>query len=119
MSLLDEDSRFGPVFESMTGASGQQRPPAGVLSSWWDEDFGPGWSALRRLNEVGLIRVMNPDEPWASRVLHVPSPLWEAMRGERHERPLPGVVYAAPDALPSVSDLILPDTLKQDLVALP
>ena len=41
----------------------------------------------RRLIELELVRVANPDAPRAAWSLHVPSPIWDAVRGE--ERPAP------------------------------
>jgi hypothetical protein len=37
VGLLEEDARFGAVFEALHGCAGQQRPSVGLLTECWNE----------------------------------------------------------------------------------
>ena len=83
VGLLEEDSRLGSLFEGMQ-TPGQQRPTFGLLNAWWREATGAGGvqQRLRRLGELGLLEVSNPDAPRQQWALHVPIAVWDALRGE-------------------------------------
>src|SRR2546423_5309232 len=55
--LIEEDARFGLLFEALQGAA-QRRPTAGLLSAWWRArvDCTEVRAQLRRLHTLGLIR---------------------------------------------------------------
>src|SRR5436190_19840191 len=36
IGLLDDDPRFGPVFDALQGDMGHKRPTAGLMGAWWD-----------------------------------------------------------------------------------
>src|ERR1700752_3336300 len=40
IGLIEEDLRFGLVFEAMQGSAGQHRPTMSLLSGWWREANG-------------------------------------------------------------------------------
>ena len=48
VALVDEDARFGAVFEASTG---HPRPTLGLLHAWWPQSR----PTLRRLRELGLL----------------------------------------------------------------
>src|SRR5882724_8953410 len=68
IGLVEEDARFGFMFEYLQGIIGQPRPTQGLLHSW----FGPEdivRSSIRRMQEVGLAQVVNADVPRSGRAL--------------------------------------------------
>jgi hypothetical protein len=115
IGLIEEDARFGTLFDALQGASGQHRPTVALLNAFWREpvDGGEVRASLRRLRELGLVQVVNPDAPRSEWALHVPSLLWDAIRGETPASPAPWLRYRAPGALPDARALILPEALRE------
>lgn len=119
--LIEEDARFGHVFEALQGLAGQRRPSAGLLASWWreTEDGGEARASLRRLQSCGLVVIDATDAPRAERAVEVEPALWDLLRGDAAEEIAPWARYRAPDALADVRDLILADGLRESLVHVP
>jgi hypothetical protein len=119
--LLEEDERFGFLFESLQGGTGQHRPTMGLLNSWCSEfdDRDAARVNIRRLRELGMIKPVNPEAPRVEWALQIPEPLWDAIRGEKIARPAAWARYREPGQLAELSELILPDTLRQQLKLLP
>jgi len=116
IGLIEEDARFGLTFAEMQGAPGQHRPTASLLNAWWrTADNGDGRVVLRRLQALGLVRLVNPDAPRLDWAVEVPAALWDALRGEQHEIPAPGLRYRPLEELTTLDDLILPDAVHQRL----
>lgn len=121
IGLLEEDARFGFLFESLQGTTGQHRPTLGLLNSWCAEFDDPvaTRASVRRLGEVGMVKAVNPEAPRVEWALQVPAPLWDAIRGEKTARPAAWARYRGPGQLAELRELILPDTLRQQLGMLP
>ncbi len=121
VGLIEEDARFGTLFESMQDERAQHRPTLGLLNAWWREpvDGGEVRASLRRLRELGLVQIMNPDAPRSEWALAAPALLWDAIRGEAQESPAPWLHYHAPGALPERASLLVPDELRHALERLP
>src|SRR5262245_4474794 len=121
IGLIEEDARFGGVFEALHGIAGQRRPTLGLLHAWWSEagDDGGRRAIVRRLQELGLVHVVNSDAPRSEWALQVPGLLWDAMRGEQPEAPAPWLRYRPPVPLPTLAELHLPDQLGQTIARLP
>jgi hypothetical protein len=121
IGLIEEDVRFGSVFEEMQGTPGQHRPTLSLLSVWWrdENDWTKGRASLRPLQELGLVRVVNPEAPRLERALEVTGPLWDAVRGEQNEAPAPWMRYRSPLQLATMDELILPDELREQLRLIP
>jgi hypothetical protein len=121
IGLIDEDARFGDLFEALHGVSGQPRPTVGLLTAWWREadDCTKVRSCLRRLGEFGLVQVTNPEAPRLSWALQVPAALWDALRGERPEVPAAGMRLQALESLPTIEDLVLEPDLAERVRRLP
>jgi ATPase family protein associated with various cellular activities (AAA) len=118
IGLVEEDARFGFMFEYLQGITNQPRPTQGLLHSW----FGPEEvvrSSIRRMQEIGLVQVTNAEVPRSGRALHVPTPLWDAIRGERPARLGNWARYRSAQELPQLSDLTLPPEVAQQAAALP
>jgi hypothetical protein len=84
--LVEEDPRFGDLFEHATGRS--RRPTAGLLLAWWRADATgadraeEARRAVLDLVQLGLLQAVNDDAPRSEWVLSVPAPLWDALRGQ-------------------------------------
>ncbi len=117
IGLIEEDARFGLVFEAMQGTPGQHRPTASLLNAWSPD--GDGRGTLRRLHDLGLVRLVNPDAPRLDWMVEPPAALWDALRGEHHETPAPGLRYRAVEKLKPLEDLTLPDAILERLRLLP
>jgi hypothetical protein len=111
--LIEEDARFGLLFEPFQRGSGAPRPTAGLLNAWWrlPDDRGEVRGAIRRLRELGLVEVVNPDAPRLDWALQVHGFVWDALRGETAAQPIPGVTFRPHDALAGIGALILPDAV--------
>lgn len=121
IGLVEEDSRFGHLFERYHGIAGQPRPTVGLLASWFNRS-GPETSAaasLRRLQELGLVRAASADTPRSSQALQVPPLLWDAMRGERIEKLSEWARHKPCEQLADLHDLILPDRICRQVEAVP
>jgi hypothetical protein len=114
IGLVEEDARFGFLFEYLQGAPGQSRPMQGLLRAWFEDAY----SSIRRMEEIGLVRVGNPEAPRSGRALAISSPLWDALRGET-----PGGAswyrFRPAAFLPLLDSLILPDDLVRQARSLP
>ena len=121
VGLIEEDARFGLLFEEMHGAAGQHRPTLGLLSAWWraPEDYAGVRDRLRRLQALGLVQFMGTDAPRTEWALHVPALLWDVMRGETPDAPASWAQYRAAGELLALEELILPGELKARLAQLP
>jgi ATPase family associated with various cellular activities (AAA) len=121
IGLIEEDARFGPLFEAIQGMPGQHRPTLGLLNAWWREsaDSDEIRIILRRLQELGLIQVVNPDAPRVEWALQLPGLLWDVLRGDVHEALAPWAHYSPPTQLATYDELILPETLRQQLAKMP
>jgi hypothetical protein len=118
--LLEEDARFGTLFEAMQGSPGQHRPTLGLLAAWWRAAVpGDPRSMLRRWQELGLIEILNPDSPRLEWAMHVPAPLWDAFRGDPQERPAVSLRYSPPGQLVALEDVIIDAELRASSTRLP
>ena len=119
--LVEEDARFAAVFESLQGAGGHHGPTLGLLSSWraGGESDAEARRALRRLQELGLVRVVNPEAPRVEHALHVPALLWDVMHGETPAALAPWLRYRAPETLVAPEELIVPASLAERVGKLP
>ena len=105
LGLVDEDARFGAVFEHFTG---KHRPTLGLLNTWWPQWRGP----LRQLTDIGLLTraadlQVQPEGRGADDTAVVPVEIWEALRGHTAERPAPWARHRRAAELPELADLIL------------
>jgi len=115
VGLVEEDLRFGPLFEALGGLAGELRPTIGLLSSWSSDDQAR--TALSTLLQVGLVTASDTDGPRPQQGLQVPAVLWDAMRGATPR--VPWARYQAPRELPEADALILSDQSRHALGRLP
>ena len=111
VALVDEDARFGAVFEASTG---HPRPTVGLLHAWWPHSR----PTLRRMRELGLLTAVPGAVSTADECLRVPTLVWDAVRGD----PLPasGPLRHRPawEAL-ALDELILAEDVAAQLDRLP
>ncbi|AKJ02885.1 ATPase family protein associated with various cellular activities (AAA) [Archangium gephyra] len=121
VGLVEEDARFGLLFATLQGTPTLHRPNLGLLNAWWrpPEDRGEVRARLRGLERLGLVEIINPDAPRTEWALHVPGPLWDALRGEAHEHLAPGLRYHPLEQLQGEEPLILPEALRDTLARVP
>jgi ATPase family protein associated with various cellular activities (AAA) len=121
VGLMEEDARFGALFEVLNDAPAQHRPTIGLMTECWAAtcDRGEVRARIRRLQDLGLLRVVNPEATRLQQALEVPAPVWDALRGDRHERLAPWAHYRPPSTLASFDDLIVPESLRGAIAQLP
>lgn len=121
IGLVEEDSRFGPVFETLNEFSDDKRLTFGMLNGWLREGNTEvsAHSAVRRLYDLGLIQYGGAENPRSEWTLQVSTLLWDVLRGETQFGSSDWVKYTAPAQLLSLEKLILPDVLRQQIALLP
>ena len=120
IGLIEEDARFGLLFEQLQTAPGH-RPTFGLMNAWWRApvDSGEVRAGLRRLQELGLVQVMNPEAPRLFWALHVPALIWDALRGDLAGMLAQRLEFIPLLQLPPISSLILSDETAREIAALP
>jgi len=122
IGLIEEDPRFGSVFEwAQPACPQQQRPTHGLLTAWWrvEDDCVAIRSVLRKLCDLSLIRVVNPEAPrlyWAYEANPV---LWDVLRGETDLAGAAWLRYTIREKLPILDGMILPLDLEEKSRRLP
>jgi len=121
VGLIEEDARFGLLFESMQGTPGQQRPTVNLFNAWWgdEHDNGEVRARLRNLNQLGLVRFVGTEAPRTAWAVETPGVLWDALRGESNEHVASWVNYREPDDLCPIDKLILPVEQRARIAAVP
>ncbi len=118
VGLIEEDSRFGSLFDALQGGTGQHRPTMGLLSAWQGQENDIR-ANLRHLQQLGLVQAVNPDAPRLDQALVVPTPIWDVMRGEQYETIASWARYRAPEQLSTREELILSAAVQGTLQTLP
>jgi hypothetical protein len=118
IGLVEEDSRFGVVFETFVAVPGMTRPSLGVLKSWpgAPEDL---YDRVRRLADLGLVLIADADRPRTEWTLQVRGLLWDVLRGQADRLQVPWADYTPARDLLALDDLIIPETLAHSLWRLP
>ena len=119
LGLVDEDARFGAVFEHYVG---QPRPSLGLLNAWW-----PHWrGGFRRLTELGLVMSSaelrwrpDPSVATGAETAVVPALVWDVLRGDRPEQVGPWARFHPPADLVELDKLIVAPRLVDPVRRLP
>ena len=113
VGLVEEDARFGTLFEAIQEQPGQRRPTLGLIKQWWDDD------SVQTLIDFGLLRVGSAELPRAERTLQIPGPIWEVLKGHlRQEIENWARIRLSQDLL-SPDELVLPDDLRAKVAMIP
>ncbi|MEF8706686.1 MAG: ATP-binding protein [Candidatus Accumulibacter sp. UW27] len=116
MGLIDEDARFGAVFQALDPAAGEPRPSLTLLQSWWGTQPREGLRpALRALLDLGLLQTCAAGAGRHDATYEVEENCWAAARGEALREPWPGIRLQAPEAAPALADLLLPSALRGEI----
>lgn len=119
--MVEDDPRFGALFESLQAPLRQRRPTVGLLSHCWRDQAQDvtALELLRQLQGSGLVDVLNPEELRQEQVLRVPPVIWDAFRGLPPAAGVEWARYVPPSRLLSMEDLILPAELERTVRTLP
>ncbi len=118
--LAEEDERFAGVLQLLHGLPEQPRPTAALLGALSDlQDGANVRAAIRKLVDLGLLQVRNADEPFPAWVAAVPTVLWEAIRGDPPDYPLPWLRYRPAVQQVPLAQLILSETVRAAIERLP
>lgn len=127
--LVEEDSRFGTVFDELQAPLNQRRPTLefigqmfiGQTMSTGQESNGyeDVWSLCRPLIDLGLIEVLNEQAPRSEWYARVPPLLWDAARGEINEQPAAWCHFHDSQQFPDIDELIYPEEMLDRLRNIP
>ncbi len=121
IGLVEEDGRFGAVFEFLNELPDAKRPTFGLLNGWMREDgaAGSAHSFIRSLKDLGLIQFGNSENPRSEQTLQVSVLLWDVLRGESQFGSNDWVKFIDSSELLSLDELILSDALREQISVLP
>lgn len=119
VGLVEEDSRFGNLFAELQSPLSLRRPTLELIGFILFNDVHDSWQICRPLLQQQLLAVDNQTMPRSEWTLRVPSILWDGIRGDQLSHFSKHIRYKAPETLPVLSDLILPDAFRQQLSQLP
>ncbi|HVE58873.1 MAG TPA: ATP-binding protein [Pyrinomonadaceae bacterium] len=121
IGLIEEDARFGAVFESLNEFSTEKRLTFGTLNFWQREENAEtsAQESVFELQNLGLIQFGNTENPRSEWTLAVSSVLWDVLRGESKLLQADWLKFTAPEDLPAAESLILSENLKQEIAVLP
>ena len=119
VGLIEEDARFGQLFESLQDPP-KRHPTLGLLTALWRStgDCKAVREDLRLLRDLGLVQVMNPDEPRLEWALQPATVVWDALRGERSATIAPWARLTPHADLRGRQELILPSETRDKLRAI-
>lgn len=121
IGLIEEDARFGRVFETLNEISEVKRLTFGTINLWsFDEQTRETLqNSLQLLHQFGFVQFGNTENPRSEWALQPNIVLWDALRGElplnlgNSAKFIPGKDLISPDKL------ILPESLRQQLARIP
>lgn len=124
IGLVEEDSRFGTVFDEFQAPLSQRRPTLEFIGQMMTAGQEPNiyedaWSLCRPLVDLGLIEVLNDQAPRSEWYVRVPSLLWDAARGEISERPAAWCQFHNSEQFPDINNLIYPEEMLDRLRNIP
>jgi ATPase family associated with various cellular activities (AAA) len=115
--LVEEDVRFGHVFEALNGVPGELRPTLGLLASWTQDDAAR--DAVSALLGAGVLEAANPEAPRPRWALQAPPVVWDVLRGGAPGPSAQWVRYRPAEELPTLRELILSEELARALERVP
>ncbi|CAN5806388.1 hypothetical protein BH20ACI4_BH20ACI4_12120 [soil metagenome] len=121
IGLVEEDGRFGAVFDFLNDSTDEKRPTFGLLNSWQREDGEEmtAQSKIRALQDLGLIQFGNTENPRSEQTLHVSILLWDVLRGEIKFGVNDNFRFIDSSELLPLDELILSDALREQISVLP
>lgn len=118
IGLVEEDARFGAIFESLNEFSDDKRLTFGTLNSWQREK-NSAHLAIYELYNLGLINFGNAENPRSEWTLQISTLLWDVVCGQMRFEQADWLKFTAAEDLLSLEKLIIPDNLRHQLALLP
>lgn len=114
--MVEDDLRMGAIFEALHGVTGESRPTAGLLASWFvpDEETVAGLNRIRRLERMGLLVATNPGAPLSGWGVRLSEGLWSVLRDDTERVLPPGFQYRPASAAALIGELVLPAKLARE-----
>ena len=105
--VVEEEAQFAELFAALQQPRAERRATLDLMQQVFQgaTEMEP-WLLVRPLINAAFLQVVNPDAPKAEWVLRVPPHLWNAVRGESAEWPLPGVRFHPPESLQALDELV-------------
>lgn len=121
IGLIEEDARFGTVFEVLNEYSTEKRLTYGtvVYRQKIENPAQSSQKSLLKLRNLGLINFGNIENPRPEWTLSVTTLLWDVLRGEISFGQFDWVKITASDDLKETTKLILNAKLKREINILP
>lgn len=123
IGLVEEDSRFGTLFAKLQEPLAYRRPCLELVGQMVMKESFVGeedpWSICRPLLSAGLVDVVNKNAPRSEWVLHVPSILWDVVRGEIGSHQAPWCHHYPLERFTPIEELIFPETFLSRLNQVP
>lgn len=121
VGLVEEDSRFGTLFGDVQAPLVQRRPCLELVGRIvaGDRLTLDAWGVCQPLLARGLVEVLAPAAPRSEWTLNVPGILWDAARGVLKTGETAGGTFHEAEALPSLSDLIFPESFLDKIAQIP
>lgn len=120
VGLVEEDARFGSVFEMLNEFSDDRRLTFGTVNAWYrNEKDVSAHSMIRGLHDLGIVRFGNTENPRSEWTLQISTLLWDVLRGEKPFGGSERIKYTPAAELLSLENLILPADQRQQLNLLP
>ncbi len=121
VGLIEEDARFGAIFETLNEFSTEKRLTFGTLSFWQKSEKSEksALAAIAELQDLGLIRFGSTENPRSEWTLAVTPLLWDVVRGEERFLQTDWLRLTPPEDLTATKNLILNENLRQEIALLP
>ncbi len=121
LGLIEEDARFGAIFEALNEFSTEKRLTYGTLNFWQKEENNEksAQTEVSELLNLGLIQFGNTEHPRSEWTIAVAPLLWDVLRGEQRFLQSDWLKFTASENLIAAEDLIISENLKQEIAVLP
>jgi AAA+ superfamily predicted ATPase len=117
--MVEEEAQFATLFAGIDRPQGEHRVSVGFTQKVFEgPDRKDVWQLVRPLVDAGFLEVLNRDAPRSECILRVPPVLWNAVRGDFAESPLPGVHVHPRESIQPLAELIVDQAVSSQLAEL-
>ena len=119
--LVEEDGRFGGVFDILQDAPNLRQPTLGFLRHRLAPPGGESdaLSLLSRLSGLGALTIINPNAPRQEWAFRFPDLVWDALRSGQMHSESDCVSFKPAGEFLSIDELVLPPETRAQLAAIP
>jgi len=120
IGLIEEDARFGAVFETINEFSTEKRLTFGTVNyrQKLENSEHSAQNSLSKLRNLGLINFGNLESPRSEWTLSVTPILWDILRGDSQVYETNWLKITCADHLTTAENLILNEKLKREILIL-